>query len=133
MGDRVYVNITTSRRNSEAIIEEIGDIFDTVDQNEDTIEMICDEANYAFNDELTKLALEGWDFYGYHSVGETFPAGAFASLKGKIKWVDMVEGYLVVKAYPESGNILKKSLNDVQAYVKYRKALELKYFGGYQS
>jgi hypothetical protein len=90
MGDRCYLEMTIAAIDLTKFRKIVGEANHKI---ENGIASITDEeANYAWYDELNKLAKENIPFYGWNGEGGDYGEGSFCGVGGKYYGVDSRNG-----------------------------------------
>jgi hypothetical protein len=93
MGDRCYLEMSVAEVDLPKLKKIVGDVNLYDDGKEKGIANIVeDEVNYGWVDELQKLAERCVAFYGWHGEGNDYGSSSFCGLGGKIYWMRTSHG-----------------------------------------
>ena len=132
MGDRTTVEIEVVTKDRNAVIKRMAEIdgypkpFDYVEDFPDGTSMLnIDEANYAWEEELQKLAESGFTFKGWHGPGGSYDASSFVAAGGQIAYLTLnAAGEPVLPVDRVTLKLLPKSVISAKVFLDLKAVVE---------
>lgn len=121
MGDRCYMEIVCRPEDIPVFRAEIGDHFPDETVNDDPPTVIVHEANYAYAEELRRVAEKGVPFLGWHDGGGSYGPERFAATGGKIDYAVTDHNGRVVVPVGENGIIDHSEIAAVFRFMRIEK------------
>ena len=128
MGDRCYLELNLRKQDMpiwDSVFSKNKEppgfmhwVDDVIEESDDTLHVVSQEANYGFQQELDSAAAKGAVFYGSHGVGGTYGPGGFVGVGGKYTEVQADDNGDPVVSVKPNGVVSKRRLNQVQRYLK---------------
>jgi hypothetical protein len=120
MSDHCYLEIAFRNEDKEALSKHVGsdgDDFwsDEIDGGEGWRKVSVGEANYGWNDQLIKAAMDGIVFYGYAGEGGSYPSQLFVSFGGRLLTVYEISHWPAVRLN-DSMEPMKQDMKEAKEY-----------------
>jgi hypothetical protein len=134
MGDRCYLEFWCLERDSQKFAEalkdpDFGAWFQGTDRG--VGQVVIEEANYGWYDELGEMAANDCAFHGWHSSGSDYPPCLFAAFNKHVVQVQAdFQGHTVARV-GRDGAISQQDLDDVREFYEVLEQVE-EYFKAHQ-